>query len=147
MDYISTIALAVSASFAVQALVITFIFMSRSAVAAKLADTLVRAIFDVSLEKLAQTGSSSGSTTMTRRSNVRTQESGEEIYHDPEANDEEELFLAAVETFGSPDKARKWIDRPTSPLLGFSPRMAWKTTEGRQEVRVLLGRIAHGLAA
>src|SRR6185312_1294861 len=57
------------------------------------------------------------------------------------------VIAAAEDTFGSREKAGKWLRRPTSTLAGESPLDLLDTDEGAREVETLLGRIAHGIAA
>jgi putative toxin-antitoxin system antitoxin component (TIGR02293 family) len=57
------------------------------------------------------------------------------------------LLAAAEETFGSPEKASKWLRRPTSALGGDAPLALLDTSEGARHVEDLLHRIDHGLAA
>jgi putative toxin-antitoxin system antitoxin component (TIGR02293 family) len=53
----------------------------------------------------------------------------------------------AEETFGSHDKAHRWLRRPTTPLGGRAPLDLLDTDVGARRVETLLGRIAHGIAA
>lgn len=57
------------------------------------------------------------------------------------------VIAEAEETFGSQDKAGKWLRRPTEALGGEKPIALLDTSEGAAEVEALLGRIAHGIAA
>jgi putative toxin-antitoxin system antitoxin component (TIGR02293 family) len=57
------------------------------------------------------------------------------------------IIAAAEETFGSPEKASRWLRRPSSALEGDAPISLLDTTEGSREVEHLLARIDHGLAA
>jgi putative toxin-antitoxin system antitoxin component (TIGR02293 family) len=57
------------------------------------------------------------------------------------------LIAEAEETFGSQEKAAKWLRRPTTALGGEKPIALLDTTEGAHQVELLLGRIAHGIAA
>lgn len=56
------------------------------------------------------------------------------------------ISALARETFG-PDKDRAWLIRPTSALGGAAPVALLDTEEGARAVELLLGRIAHGIAA
>jgi putative toxin-antitoxin system antitoxin component (TIGR02293 family) len=56
------------------------------------------------------------------------------------------ILAAAEETFGSQDKASRWLRRPTKVLEGEAPLEMLDTTEGAREVEDLLHRIDHGLA-
>ena len=56
------------------------------------------------------------------------------------------VLAAAEETFGSQDKASRWLRRPTKVLEGEAPLELLDTTEGAREVEDLLHRIDHGLA-
>jgi putative toxin-antitoxin system antitoxin component (TIGR02293 family) len=53
----------------------------------------------------------------------------------------------AEATFTNPEKARRWLRRPTSALAGNAPLDLLDTEVGARRVEVLLGRIAHGIAA
>ena len=53
----------------------------------------------------------------------------------------------AEETFGNPDKAARWLRRPTRPLGGEAPLNLLDTDRGCRLVEDLLDRIAHGIAA
>ncbi len=57
------------------------------------------------------------------------------------------VLAAAEEAFGSQEKAGAWLRRPTAPLAGERPIDLLDTDEGTREVEMLLGRIAHGIAA
>jgi putative toxin-antitoxin system antitoxin component (TIGR02293 family) len=57
------------------------------------------------------------------------------------------VLALAEETFGSPEKAGRWLRRPTSALAGEKPIALLDTTEGSGQVETLLGRIAYGIAA
>ena len=56
------------------------------------------------------------------------------------------VIAAAEETFGSQEKAARWLRRPTDALEGDAPIALLDTTEGSREVEHLLARIDHGLA-
>jgi putative toxin-antitoxin system antitoxin component (TIGR02293 family) len=53
----------------------------------------------------------------------------------------------ADDTFGSPEKASRWLRRRSAALGGERPLDLLDTDEGAREVETLLGRIDHGLAA
>ncbi|MBW4024329.1 MAG: DUF2384 domain-containing protein [Proteobacteria bacterium] len=57
------------------------------------------------------------------------------------------LLAATEETFGSPEKAKIWLRRPTAALNGDRPLDLIDTDEGARQVETLLGRIGHGIAA
>ncbi|MEE8189734.1 MAG: antitoxin Xre/MbcA/ParS toxin-binding domain-containing protein [Kiloniellales bacterium] len=57
------------------------------------------------------------------------------------------VWLKACDTFGSPAKARKWMERPTRPLEAKPPSALLDTEEGARLVEDLLFRIDHGLSA
>lgn len=57
------------------------------------------------------------------------------------------VIAEAEETFGSQEKAGKWLRRPTTALGGEKPIALLDTSEGASQVEALLGRIAHGIAA
>ena len=58
-----------------------------------------------------------------------------------------QVIAAAEETFGSMDKAHRWLRRPTTALGGNAPLELLDTSEGSRQVERLLTRIDHGLAA
>jgi putative toxin-antitoxin system antitoxin component (TIGR02293 family) len=53
----------------------------------------------------------------------------------------------AKAAFGDPDKADRWLRRPTRTLDGCAPIDLLDTDAGAQLVETLLGRIEHGIAA
>lgn len=57
------------------------------------------------------------------------------------------VIAEAEETFGSQEKAGKWLRRPTVALAGEKPLDLLDTSEGADQVEALLGRISHGIAA
>jgi len=57
------------------------------------------------------------------------------------------IIAIAEETFGSPEKAHKWLRRPTAALENHAPLRLLDTDEGTRLVETLLGRISHGIAA
>jgi putative toxin-antitoxin system antitoxin component (TIGR02293 family) len=57
------------------------------------------------------------------------------------------VIAAAENTFGSLDKAHRWLRRPTTALEGDAPLELLDTSEGSRQVERLLARIDHGLAA
>ncbi len=57
------------------------------------------------------------------------------------------IIAAAEDTFGSQEKASRWLRRPSEALQGDAPMALLDTTEGNREVENLLHRIDHGLAA
>lgn len=57
------------------------------------------------------------------------------------------IIAAAEETFGSQDKASRWLRRPSKALQGDVPMALLDTGEGTRAVEDLLHRIDHGLAA
>lgn len=57
------------------------------------------------------------------------------------------VLAEAEETFGSQQKAAKWLRRPTTALSGEKPIDLLDTSEGADQVAALLGRIGHGIAA
>lgn len=56
------------------------------------------------------------------------------------------IVAQANETFGDPEKARRWLNRPTSALDNRSPICAAETEQGAADVEAILARINHGLA-
>jgi putative toxin-antitoxin system antitoxin component (TIGR02293 family) len=57
------------------------------------------------------------------------------------------VVAAAEETFGSQEKAARWLRRPTAALDGEAPLSLLDTSEGSRQVEQLLAMIDHGLAA
>jgi putative toxin-antitoxin system antitoxin component (TIGR02293 family) len=57
------------------------------------------------------------------------------------------IIREAEGTFGSRDKARRWLRRPTAALDGQAPLDLLDTEIGARSVEDLLGRIAQGIAA
>lgn len=57
------------------------------------------------------------------------------------------VLAIAEETFANSGKAHAWLRRPTEILGGERPLDLLDTEEGAREVALLLGRIAHGIAA
>jgi putative toxin-antitoxin system antitoxin component (TIGR02293 family) len=57
------------------------------------------------------------------------------------------VIQEAEETFGNPEKAHRWLRRPTSALVDNAPLDLLDTEVGARRVETLLGRIAHGIAA
>jgi putative toxin-antitoxin system antitoxin component (TIGR02293 family) len=57
------------------------------------------------------------------------------------------VIREAETTFANPEKAHRWLRRPTSALAGNAPLDLLDTEVGARRVEVLLGRIAHGIAA
>ena len=57
------------------------------------------------------------------------------------------IFAVAEEVFGTRDKAHQWLRRPTRVLADEVPLDLLDTEEGAREVEIILGRIAHGIAA
>ncbi len=57
------------------------------------------------------------------------------------------ILALAEETFGSTDKARVWLRRPTTALGGEAPLELLDTDAGIRAVESLLGHISYGIAA
>jgi putative toxin-antitoxin system antitoxin component (TIGR02293 family) len=57
------------------------------------------------------------------------------------------VIQEAETTFANPEKARRWLRRPTSALAENTPLELLDTDVGARRVETLLGRIAHGIAA
>ena len=53
----------------------------------------------------------------------------------------------AEETFGSKEKAHRWLRRPTTALNGEEPLKMLDTEAGARLVEGLLIRISHGIAS
>ena len=56
-----------------------------------------------------------------------------------------EIMRSAVETFGDPDLAAKWLKEPNPAIGGVTPLSLLDTQPGRDQVATLLGRIEHGI--
>jgi putative toxin-antitoxin system antitoxin component (TIGR02293 family) len=57
------------------------------------------------------------------------------------------MVAAAQETFGDFGRARLWLERPNRALENEAPLALADTDQGARAVEMLLGRIAHGIAA
>ena len=57
------------------------------------------------------------------------------------------VIAAAEKTFGSSEKAHRWLRRKTTALGGDAPLDLLDTSGGARQVERLLSRIDHGLAA
>lgn len=57
------------------------------------------------------------------------------------------VIAKAERTFGSSEKAHRWLRRPTTPLNGEKPLMLLDTEAGARKVEELLLHIDHGIAA
>lgn len=57
------------------------------------------------------------------------------------------VIAEAEAGFGDPEKARRWLRRPTTALAGHAPLDLLDTDIGARRIETLLGRIAHGIAA
>jgi putative toxin-antitoxin system antitoxin component (TIGR02293 family) len=57
------------------------------------------------------------------------------------------IVAEAEVTFGSREKAHRWLRRPTTALGGEAPLDLLDTDPGARRVETLLGRIAYGIAA
>lgn len=57
------------------------------------------------------------------------------------------IVAIAEETFGSPEKAHIWLNRPNKNLDDETPLTMADTDQGARTVEALMGRIAHGIAA
>lgn len=55
------------------------------------------------------------------------------------------LYELAVETFGDPDEANRWLTTPRSALDDETPLRRSETEPGARQVEALLGRIAYGV--
>jgi putative toxin-antitoxin system antitoxin component (TIGR02293 family) len=53
--------------------------------------------------------------------------------------------LQALRTFGSPEKADRWLRKPTPALSNQTPMKLLQTETGAQQVQELLVQIAHGI--
>lgn len=51
----------------------------------------------------------------------------------------------ADRVFGDPEKAKRWLRKPSPALAGQTPIALLKTETGAQAVGELLGQIAHGM--
>jgi putative toxin-antitoxin system antitoxin component (TIGR02293 family) len=57
------------------------------------------------------------------------------------------VIAKAEQTFGNPEKAHRWLRRPTALLNGEEPLKLLDTEAGARAVEELLIRIDHGIAA
>ncbi|WP_330085199.1 antitoxin Xre/MbcA/ParS toxin-binding domain-containing protein [Methylocystis iwaonis] len=57
------------------------------------------------------------------------------------------VIAVAETTFGSKEKASRWLRRPTTAFDGDAPISLLDTSEGSRQVEHFLARIGHGLAA
>jgi putative toxin-antitoxin system antitoxin component (TIGR02293 family) len=57
------------------------------------------------------------------------------------------IAALAEETFADPDKAKRWLRRPTAALQDMPPLDLLESEPGARLVEQLLHRIAHGIAA
>lgn len=55
------------------------------------------------------------------------------------------IRLQALRTFGSPEKADRWLRNPTPALSNQTPMKLLQTETGAQQVQELLVQIAHGI--
>jgi putative toxin-antitoxin system antitoxin component (TIGR02293 family) len=55
------------------------------------------------------------------------------------------LLAFAEETFGSPEKAQRWLRKPNRALGGAAPLQFARTSQGARLVEEVLGRLAHGV--
>ena len=55
------------------------------------------------------------------------------------------VLLRATEVFGNPEVAESWMTTPIAALGWKTPSVALRSLGGEREVRVLLGRLEHGL--
>jgi putative toxin-antitoxin system antitoxin component (TIGR02293 family) len=51
----------------------------------------------------------------------------------------------AERVFGDPEKAKRWLRKPSAALSGQTPITLLKTEMGAQIISELLGQIAHGM--
>ena len=56
------------------------------------------------------------------------------------------IWAQAEATFGTTDKARLWLERPTRPLGNKQPLALLDTEEGARLVEHILNRVDHGLS-
>lgn len=57
------------------------------------------------------------------------------------------VLNTAKEVFGCPEKTERWLHRPSLALSGKTPLELLDTEDGLSAVEMLLGHIAHGIAA
>ena len=55
------------------------------------------------------------------------------------------VAASAVDVFGSPERASKWLQRPNRALGGVTPLSLMDTDPGARLVEQILGRIEHGV--
>jgi len=57
------------------------------------------------------------------------------------------IYRLALETFGDDAKARCWLNKPLRQFKGQSAMEIADTETGAHKIALVLGRIAHGIAA
>jgi putative toxin-antitoxin system antitoxin component (TIGR02293 family) len=57
------------------------------------------------------------------------------------------IYTLAAETFGDDAKAYHWLHKPLRQLEGRTAAEVIETESGAKQVEIILGRIAHGIAA
>jgi putative toxin-antitoxin system antitoxin component (TIGR02293 family) len=57
------------------------------------------------------------------------------------------IYALALETFRAPEKAKHWLRKSLRQFGGRTPMEMLETDLGTHQVEILLGQIAHGLAA
>jgi putative toxin-antitoxin system antitoxin component (TIGR02293 family) len=67
--------------------------------------------------------------------------------NDARSDQRAQLTARAECVFGNAEKARIWLQRPTSALGGQAPIALLENEVGSKAVDDLLGRIEHGIAA
>ena len=53
-------------------------------------------------------------------------------------------YHMAMETLGTPDKARRWLSKPNTALGGVAPMTLLDTETGKRQVENVLGHVASG---
>ncbi len=56
-----------------------------------------------------------------------------------------QILASAIEVFGDESEAKLWLKEPKSALQGKTPLQAINTESGVQQVKLMLGRIEHGI--
>ena len=61
------------------------------------------------------------------------------------SHEEVRIVARALEVIGSPERLSVWMQMPIPALNGSTPYSLLSTSEGREQVRTVLGRIEHGV--
>lgn len=61
------------------------------------------------------------------------------------SHEEVRIVARALEVIGSPERLSVWMQMPIPALNGSTPYSLLSTSEGREQVGTVLGRIEHGV--